>query len=137
MREKSDYAATLLRVTLGLFFLVHDSVKIFVFTPAGTAAFFGKLGLPPALAYAVILAEGLGGIALILGAYTRIAAIILAADMIGALVTVHLANGFLFTDAGGGWEYPAMWTVALIALALLGNGAYALPLGKPAAPRTA
>ena len=63
----APYAATLLRVALGLLFLAHAGLKIFVFTPAGTAQFFGSLGLPPALAYLVIAIEVIGGVALILG----------------------------------------------------------------------
>ena len=55
----------LLRVSLGILFIVHAAVKIFVFTPAGTAQFFGSLGLPPALAYLTIAAELAGGAALV------------------------------------------------------------------------
>ena len=73
----APYAATLLRVALGLLFLAHAGLKIFVFTPAGTAQFFGSLGLPPALAYLIIAIEVIGGIALILGVYSRIAALAL------------------------------------------------------------
>ena len=69
----APYAALLLRVSLGLLFLAHAGLKFFVFTPAGTAKFFGSVGLPPGLAYVVIAAEVLGGIALILGLWTRIA----------------------------------------------------------------
>jgi putative oxidoreductase len=61
------YAALLLRVSLGALFLAHAGLKLFVFTPAGTAQFFGSVGLPPALAYVTITAELLGGIALVLG----------------------------------------------------------------------
>jgi len=122
----APYAALLLRLSLGALFLVHCAVKIFIFTPAGTAGFFGSLGLPPALAYLVIAAEGLGGIALILGFWTRIVAILLTPILLGAIFTVHGAAGFSFSNAGGGWEYPAFWTVALVVQALLGNGAYAV-----------
>ena len=67
----APYAAFLLRVTLGLLFLAHAGLKVFVFTPAGAAQFFGSLGLPPALAYLVILAETAGGLALIAGFHAR------------------------------------------------------------------
>ena len=66
------YAALLLRLTLGLLFLAHASLKLFVFTPAGTAKFFGSVGLPDELAYVVIAAEVLAGIALMLGVRTRV-----------------------------------------------------------------
>ncbi len=85
----APYAALLLRVSLGALFLSHASVKLFVFTPAGTAAFFGSVGLPPALAYAVIAAEVVGGVALLLGVWTRAVALVLAPILVGAIVTVH------------------------------------------------
>jgi putative oxidoreductase len=122
----APYAVLLLRVSLGVLFLAHASLKLFVFTPAGTAHFFGSVGLPPVLAYLVIAAEVAGGIALILGLWTRIAAIVLLPILLGAIFTVHGAAGFFFNNANGGWEYPAFWSIALIVQALLGDGAYAL-----------
>ncbi|ACL59988.1 DoxX family protein [Methylobacterium nodulans] len=122
----APYAALLLRLTLGGLFLAHAGLKLLVFTPAGTAAFFGKLGLPPALAYAVIAAEALGGLALILGLYARWVALALVPILIGAIVTVHGANGFFAQNPGGGWEFAGFWAVALLVQALLGNGAHAL-----------
>jgi putative oxidoreductase len=121
-------AALLLRVSLGILFLAHASLKFFVFTPAGTAKFFGSVGLPPALAYVVIAAEVIGGVALILGLWTRIVAIVLVPILLGAIFTVHGAAGFFFNNANGGWEYPAFWSIALIVQALLGDGIYALRL---------
>jgi len=122
----APYAALLLRVSLGIMFLAHVSLKFFVFTIPGFVGYFGSLGLPPILAYAVIALELLGGIALILGIYASLVAIPLALEMIGTIVLVHGANGWLFTNPGGGWEYPAFWTVGLIALYLLGDGAMAI-----------
>jgi putative oxidoreductase len=122
----APYAALLLRLSLGVLFLAHCAAKIFIFTPAGTAGFFDSLGLPPALAYLIIAAEGLGGIALILGFWTRIVAILLTPILLGAIFTVHGAAGFFFNNAHGGWEYPAFWTAALVVQALLGDGAYAV-----------
>jgi putative oxidoreductase len=122
----APYAALLLRLTLGGLFLAHAALKIFVFTPAGTAQFFASVGLPPALAYVTMTAEVLGGLALIAGLWTRVVAVALTPILIGAIITVHAANGFFFNDAHGGWEYPAFWIVALLAQALLGDGAFAL-----------
>jgi putative oxidoreductase len=131
----APYAALLLRLVSGVLFLAHAGLKIFVFTPAGTAKFFGSIGLPEGLAYVIIVIEVIGGLALILGVYARAVAVILAIELLGTIVTVHGANGFWFTSANGGWEYPAFWAATLIALALLGDGAHALratPIGtKP------
>jgi putative oxidoreductase len=117
-------------VTLGVLFLAHASLKIFVFTPAGTAGFFESLGLPAALAYATMAAETLGGIALIAGFKTRTVAPVLAVILVGAIVTVHGSAGFFFTNPHGGWDYPAFWAIALIVQALLGDGALAFGAAK-------
>lgn len=122
----ADLAATLLRVTSGVWFLLHAGLKLFVFTPAGTAGFFEQIGLPGPLAYLIIAAELLGGLALIAGFKTRIVALGLSVILIGSIYTPHFAAGFFFSNAGGGWEFPAFWALTLWALALLGDGAYAL-----------
>lgn len=122
----APYAALVLRIALGVLFLAHAGLKIFVFTPAGTAQFFGSLGLPPALAYLTILAEVAGGIALILGFHARIAALALVPILLGAIFTVHGSAGFFFTNPKGGWEFLALWIAGLLALALVGDGAFAL-----------
>ncbi|MCK0196226.1 DoxX family protein [Ancylobacter sp. 6x-1] len=122
----APYAALLLRVALGILFLAHAGLKIFVFTPAGTAGFFSSLGLPGWLAYVTILWEVLGGIALILGIYARFAAIAVIPILLGAIATVHGPAGFFFTNPNGGWEFLALWIAGLIALALIGDGPLAL-----------
>lgn len=122
----TDLAAALLRVSLGGLFLVHAALKIFIFTPAGTAAFFASLGLPGALAYLTMAVEVLGGIALILGYQTRIAALVTIPVLLGAIAFVHIHNGFFFNNQNGGWEYPAFWIVALIVQSMLGGGAYSM-----------
>ena len=126
----APYGAFLLRVALGGLFLAHASLKLFVFTPAGTARFFGSIGLPPELAYVVITAEILAGIALVLGIYTRWVALAAVPILLGAIVTVHGAAGFFFNNPQGGWEYPAFWAVALGVQALLGDGNYALTISQ-------
>lgn len=123
---EASLGAFLLRLMLGGLFLTHALIKIFVFTPAGTAQFFGSLGLPAVLAYLTILAELGGGLLLVAGLFTRWVSLALIPLMIGVIVTVHGANGFSFAAPGGGWEYPAFWLGALVVQALLGDGAYAL-----------
>ena len=124
--DNAALAALILRLTQGIYFIAHAGLKIFVFTPAGTAGFFQSIGLPGPLAYLVIAAELLGGIALIVGFKTRLVSLALVPIMLGALFTTHLSAGFFFSNEGGGWEYPAFWTVALLVQALLGGGSYAL-----------
>jgi putative oxidoreductase len=132
----APYAALILRITLGVLFLAHAGLKIFVFTPAGAAQFFGSLGLPPFLAYLTILAEVVGGLALIVGFYARWAALALVPILLGAIVTVHGPAGFFFNNPNGGWEYLALWIVALLAQALIGDGPYALRAGSAKTYRT-
>ncbi|MBM6582272.1 DoxX family protein [Microvirga sp. BT689] len=130
----APYAALILRVTLGVLFLAHAGLKIFVFTPAGAAQFFGSLGLPPALAYLTILIEAVGGVALILGFHTRWVSLALIPVLLGAIAFVHGPAGFFFNNPNGGWEYLAFWIAALATQALLGDGALAVRTGsvKPA-----
>lgn len=126
----APYGALLLRVALGGLFLAHAGLKLLVFTPAGTASYFGNIGLPPELAYVVITAEILAGISLVLGIYTRWVALAAIPILLGAIVMVHGAAGFFFNNSQGGWEYPAFWSVALVVQALLGDGNYALTISQ-------
>ena len=128
MNTDSAYGALLLRVSLGALFLAHASLKIFVFTPAGTAGYFESLGLPGGLAYLTMFAEVVGGLALIAGLYVRVAAVALIPLLLGTIVMVHGANGFWFNGKGGGWEFPAFWAIALAVQALIGAGAFAVRL---------
>ncbi len=125
--QLAPYAATLLRVSLGALALAHGLLKILVFTPAGTVGFFASLGLPAFLAYATITVEVVGGLALIAGVFTRYVSIAMIPILLGA-VFVHSSAGWLFSNEGGGWEFPAFWAVALAVQALLGDGAFALRL---------
>ncbi len=122
----APYAALLLRVSLGILFLAHVGLKIFVFTIPGFVGYFGTLGLPAVVAYAVIALELAGGICLLLGIYASIVALPLMLEILGTIALAHGANGWLFANKGGGWEYPAFWAVGLMALYLLGDGAMAL-----------
>jgi putative oxidoreductase len=116
----------LLRLSMGIMFLAHAGLKLFVFGLAGTVRFFDTLGLPPALAYFAIALEVIGGLTLILGIWARAAALILTLHMLAIIWFVQGSKGWVFSAPGGGWEFPAFWAVALLALALLGDGAYAL-----------
>ena len=124
--SNADLAATILRVSTGVLFLAHAWLKLAIFTPAGTAAFFESLGFPGFLAYVVITAELAGGVALIAGAWSRIVSLALVPVLLGSIYAPHGAAGFFFSNEGGGWEFPAFWAIALIVQALLGDGAYAV-----------
>jgi len=110
-----------LRLVLGLVFVAHGAQKLFGFGLAGTAGFLGSLGVPlPTVAAAgLITVELLGGVALILGAWTRIVAALLAADMLVAIVTVHLRGGFFVPD---GVEFVLTLLGGCLTLVGLGAG---------------
>ncbi len=122
---QADYAAFILRVSTGILFLAHGLMKVFTFTIPGTVGYFESLGLPGFLAYLTIIAELGGGVLLILGIGTRLVSLALIPVLLGA-TWAHSGNGWSFSGAGGGWEYPLFWTVAQASLVLLGAGAYAV-----------
>lgn len=136
-RATTPYAALLLRVTLGLAFLAHGFLlKVMTFGLPGTMGFFGSIGYPPILGAVVAIAETLAGIALILGIWVRPVSLLTIPIMIGATIQ-HMGNGWMFgAPNGGGWEFPAMWTLLMLVQAGLGAGAHAMDvnrlLGRPA-----
>jgi putative oxidoreductase len=119
------YGTAILRMTLGALLVAHAALKIVVFTLPGTVGFFEKVGFPGWLAYPTVTIELVAGLALVLGVYSRIAAIAALPVLLGASV-VHAGNGWLFSNPNGGWEFPLFWAIALVAQALLGDGAFAL-----------
>jgi len=125
------YAIVLLRLCLGAMFIAHAMLKVRVFTIPGTVKYFESLGLPGFFAYITIAAELGGAAALILGIWPRYVALLLVPLMLGTIVTVHGKNGWLFTNKDGGWEYPAFWSAALVAVFLLGDGPFALLASGP------
>ncbi|KUM04631.1 DoxX family protein [Chromobacterium subtsugae] len=116
-------AALLLRLSLGLMYLAHGALKLFVFTPAGTAEYFASLGLPGFFGYVAIVIEIGGGLLLLAGVKARWVALLLIPQLLGAIALVHGAKGWMFTNEGGGWEYPAFLIAASLALFLLGEPA--------------
>jgi len=115
------WGITVLRVVVGIVFLVHGGQKLVVFGFGGVAGFLGQVGIPaPGLAAVILTAvESLGGLALLLGLFTRWAAIPLAIVMLVAILTVHLKAGFFLPD---GYEFALTLLGANVALALLGSG---------------
>ena len=123
MDKYQAYGATLLRVALGVIFLAHSAyLKLFVFTVPGTVSFFESLGLPAIAAYGVIAAEIVGGTLLILGVRVRETAAVLAVVAFGA-TWAHSGAGWVFSNQGGGWEYPLFLAVTSVVQVLLGPGA--------------
>ena len=117
------WGIALIRVMVGIVFLVHGVQKLFLQGFGGVAGFFGQMGVPLPLLFAVIvtLLEFFGGLALILGLFTRWVSIPFAIEMLVATLLVHLPNGFFAMD--GGYEFPLLLVVASVGLLLSGSGA--------------
>lgn len=122
------YAPLVLRLAVGLVFLVHGYMKIQDVGQVTTM--FGSLGIPGAafFAWVVTLVELLGGVALIVGLWVHLASKLLAIDMLVALFLVHFKQGFLVTN--GGYEYALVLFAATLALMIMGGGAYSLQKSK-------
>jgi putative oxidoreductase len=121
----APYGALTVRVALGVMWLSHAGLKWFVFTVPGFAGWLDSQGLPGFMAWPVFLLEAFGGLCILLGFYGRQVSLLLLPVLLVATST-HIPNGWLFTSAGGGWEYPVFLIAASIAHALLGDGALAL-----------
>ncbi len=119
------WGLAVLRVVVGIVFLMHGGQKLFFMGFGGVAAFMGRLGIPaPMLAAVVVtLVECLGGLALLLGLFSRWAAIPLAIDVAVAILVVHLPHGFFMPS---GFEFPLTLLAANVALAFLGSGEWSV-----------
>ena len=126
LHPNASYGALILRLSLGVMYIAHGLLKLLVFTLPGAAHYFSSLGLPGWLAPVVTVAELAGGLMLITGIYARFVALALVLDLLGAIIWVHAHNGWLFTNPGGGWEYPAFLIAASLALFVMGDNAFAL-----------
>lgn len=121
-----SYAIALLRISLGVMFIAHSVIlKGVIYGLDGTAGYFESIGLPAGLAYLVFSMEAVGGVLLVLGVATRWTSLALLPILVGA-VWAHAGNGWVFSNANGGWEYPLYLVVLCSAQALLGSGAFAL-----------
>lgn len=124
----ATYGIFLLRLAAGLALLAHSLyLKVFIFTMSGTVAFFESIGLPGGLAWVTLFVEVATGAMLIIGIKSRYAALAAIPILLGA-TWAHSGNGWLFSNTGGGWEYPLFWTVVLLSIALLDNGGDPMPL---------
>jgi putative oxidoreductase len=128
----------ILRVITGIVFSAHGCQKLFVYGMAGVQDAFTKLGAPmPAVTGpAVALLEFFGGLALVVGLLTRLAALGFAIEMIGAILIVHLAGGFYLP---AGYEFALTLLAASLAIVVAGPGSFSIDAwlaGRANSPQT-
>lgn len=124
-----DLALVILRVVLGIIMIYHGWPKLTDL--GGTIEGMAGMGVPAPAVAAIFatVAEVVGGLLMLLGAFTDIAGLMFAIDMLGAITFVHAKNGF--SVAKGGMEWPLLLAAAALAIALAGPGRHAV--GSPAA----
>jgi putative oxidoreductase len=122
----ATYGATLLRLVLGIVYIMHAYLAVVVYGPAGMIDYQAKNGVPYAEigTWYLIVAHGLGGILLVLGLFTRLAALANVPVMLGALLFVHFKNGFWAFK--NGYEYVLVLVVVSLAVGMIGGGALAV-----------
>lgn len=131
MAKNNQWSLTLLRIVLGIIFMYHGYVKLFL--PGGfvgTVDLFTSIGiiLPKFSALVVAVLEYFGGLLLIIGLLTRWIAVLLILEMLVAFFKVHIKQGFLVTSQAYGYEFILLILTVLIVILLSGAGK--LSLGK-------
>ena len=121
-----DIAYTLVRVIIGVNLLMHGWLKVGTFGLAGVSGYMAKLGLEPAVGFAVaaIFLETVGAVCIIIGLFTRFFAAALAVEMAVALGVAHLTAGFFVNK--GGFEYVLLLGIVMFAIAIRGGGPYSV-----------
>lgn len=124
-----DLGKLILRLTVGALLLLHGFAKL-RHGVGGIGEGLVAHGLPSALAYGVFLGEVVAPIFVLLGTYTRLAALVIAVNMVVAVALVHVGD-VLHLGKSGGWaiELPALYFFGALAIALLGAGRYSLSRG--------
>lgn len=122
-QSRINAALAVLRVALGIVFVAHGGQKLFIYGIDGVSGAFAQLGMPAFLGPLVGASELLGGIALIAGFLTPVAAAGLSLIMLGAIFKVHLPAGFFMPQ---GFEFAFALLAGLVSLILVGAGTYSV-----------
>ena len=142
LQTNDDLMLTLVRVVLGIVFFAHGAQKLLGwyggFGFSATVGAFLKMGMPLAIAYFAIFVEFFGGLSMIFGLLSRLGGLGIAAEMCGAVATVHFHNGLFMNwygmQKGEGFEYHLL--AIAIAVVIMIRGAGALSLDRMIAAKT-
>jgi putative oxidoreductase len=125
MTKKYEVGALILRLVLGISFFIHGLSK-FQGGIGNIVGFFESVGIPGFMAYVVAIIELVGGIAMILGLGTRIVAVLFVFVMVGAIITVKAAVGFMGNGQMAGYELDLAFLAISLYLAINGSKLYSL-----------
>lgn len=135
LNTSNDFTLTMMRLALGIVFFAHGAQKMLGWFGGygfkGTMAFFTQQQhIPAPFAFLAICAEFFGGLGLLVGLLSRIAAFGILCNMVVAVLTVHMANGFFMNwtgqQKGEGFEYHLLATALLLAILIKGAGALSI-----------
>jgi putative oxidoreductase len=134
MATPDDWTLTLLRLVLGVVFFAHGAQKMLGWWGgngfSGTMGYFTHSGIPAPLAFLAIAAEFFGGMGLVVGLLSRVAAFGIVVNMLVAVLTVHLPNGLFMNWSGAqkgeGFEYHLLAIALGIAILVKGGGAVSM-----------
>jgi len=142
LQTSNQFTLAFARLTLGIVFFAHGAQKLLGWFGglgfSATVGAFGKMGMPLAIAYFAIFVEFFGGLSMIFGLLSRLAGLGIAAEMCGAIATVHFRNGFFMNwyglQKGEGFEYHLL--AIAIGVLIMVRGAGAISLDRLIAPKT-
>jgi len=142
LQTSNDFSLTFCRLILGIVFFAHGAQKVLGwfggFGFSGTVGGFAKMGMPAGLVYFVMFVEFFGGLSMIFGLLSRLGGLGIAAEMLGAVLTVHIHVGFFMNwfgmQKGEGFEYHLL-AIALAVLIIV-RGAGALSLDRAISSKT-
>ena len=122
----SDLAYLIVRVTVGLMLIPHGYAKTIVMGASAVAAMLTRYGIEPALpfAYVIIVMETIGGTMIAIGLFTRPVAVLAVIEFLVIIFVAHWPKGY--SVSGGGIEFPLMWGLILLAVALRGGGPWSV-----------
>lgn len=129
--RNNDLGLLLLRLTVGGLMLFHGVHKL-IYGVAGIQGMLAGIGLPGFIAYFSLAAELIASILIVIGAWTRVASVVMVGNMAVAILMAHLPVLFTVDPATGGWavELPMLYLLGAAVLCLTGGGRYAVTQGR-------